>query len=281
MHTSAAEDGSVPTVHRQVTLSAIGGEARGHVVRRGCFTEIGQMATHAFGGKSEAIELADRANFVAGVTVHGSVGADQRKPVLMLVDVVNGNLPAVRVVAKCALRTVLAAMQIGVAILTLFRSIAEDESLVAISALHFGMAPAQGKSCLRVVELEFGTQRRPTLRGVTILARDRKFIAVRAATVAKRDILRERNTPEKENENKYEKGPVVRQTTIPCDGFVMPTKWARLAGTNSILGSEFEIALAHVLPEATFCKFAHTMAFVELLCEIATSGRRDITRTFC
>ena len=166
------------------------------MVRGGRFAERRQMATDAFSGETEAIELANSANFMARVTIHRCVSADQRKPVLMLINVVNGNLPAVGIVTKRALRAVFAAMKVRVAILTFLRSIAEDESLVAIGTLHFSVTAAQGEFRLRVVELEFDAQRLPALRGVAILARDRKSIAVRAAAVVERDVLSERNTPD-------------------------------------------------------------------------------------
>lgn len=75
------------------------------------------MAARAFGRESEAIELADCTNLVAGVAVNNSVRSDQGKSILMFIDVVNGDLPAIGIVAKSALRAVLAAMQIRVAIL--------------------------------------------------------------------------------------------------------------------------------------------------------------------
>ena len=56
------------------------------------------MTTNAFSGEAEAVELANRSDLVAGVAVHDSVGADERKAILVLVDVVNGDLPAVGVV---------------------------------------------------------------------------------------------------------------------------------------------------------------------------------------
>lgn len=77
------------------------------------------MTAHAFGGKAEAVELADRADLVAGVTIYGCMRTDQRKSILMLIDVVNGNLPTIGVVAEFTLRAIFAAMQIGVAVLAL------------------------------------------------------------------------------------------------------------------------------------------------------------------
>ena len=71
----------------------------------------------------------------------------------MFVDVVNGDLPAIWIVAEFALGAVFAAMQIGVAILTLQRSVAENKILVAISTLNFCVPSAQRKAGFRVIEI--------------------------------------------------------------------------------------------------------------------------------
>jgi len=78
-----------------------------------------QMATHTFSGESKTIELTDCPHLVARVAVDGGMSTDQGKTILMFVDVVNGNLPAICVVAEFALSAVFAAVQIGVAILAL------------------------------------------------------------------------------------------------------------------------------------------------------------------
>jgi hypothetical protein len=154
------------------------------------------VTAHAFGGESEAVELADRADPVAGVAVHGCMSADQRESILMLIDVVNGNLPAVGVVAEFTLRAILAAMQIGVAVLALYRGVAEIKILVAIDTLHFRVPAMQGKLSFRMVEFEFGAQRLPTLSGVTLLARDLELVAVRTMKRSiERDVLPERTAP--------------------------------------------------------------------------------------
>ena len=82
-------------------------------------SECTQMTTHAFGRESEAIKLAHRANFVTGIAVHGSVSADQRKAILMFIDIVNGNLPAIGIVTQLALCPVLPPVQVGVTVLAL------------------------------------------------------------------------------------------------------------------------------------------------------------------
>lgn len=159
------------------------------MVRRGGLAKCGQMATGAFRGKPEAIELADSADLVARITVHCGVSADQGKAVLMLIDVVNGYLPTVGVVTKLALGAVLAAVKIGVAILAFLRSVAKDKSLMAIGALHFCVAAAQRKFSLRVGELEFRAERLPTLRSMAILARQFELVAVRAVVCVEGDVL--------------------------------------------------------------------------------------------
>jgi len=128
------------------------------------------MAARAFGRKPKAIELADCTNLVAGVAVDGSVSSDQGKSILMFIDVMNGNLPAIGIVAECALRAVFAPMQICMAVLALYGCAAENEILVALGTLHLCVSATQGKLSPRVVEFDLGAQRLPALRGVTLLA---------------------------------------------------------------------------------------------------------------
>jgi len=116
----------------------------------------GHVTTHAFGGEAEPIELTDRADFVAGIAVHCCVGANQGKAVLVFIDVMDRDLPSVGIVAEGALSAILAAMQICVAILTLFWSVAEDEILVAIDALCLSVPAAQRKPGLRMIEGRLG-----------------------------------------------------------------------------------------------------------------------------
>ena len=155
----------------------------------------GYVTTHAFGGEPEAVELSDRADLVAGVAVYGRMSTDQRKSILMLIDVVNGNLPTIGVVAEVTLGAILAPMQIGVAVLALDRGVAEIEILVAIDALHFCVPATQRELSLRMVEFEFGAQRPPALSVVTLLAGNLELVTVRALKRSiERDVLTGRNT---------------------------------------------------------------------------------------
>ena len=59
-----------------MTLLTRGGESLGLMVGGGSFAKCGQMTTHTLGGEAEAVELADCADFVAGVAVHSGVSAN-------------------------------------------------------------------------------------------------------------------------------------------------------------------------------------------------------------
>src|SRR5580704_1642459 len=91
------------------------------------------VATEAFGRKAEAVELSDGPHFVAGIAVHHRVRANERKTILVLVDVMDRYLPAVCVVAQLTLRAVLAPMEISMTVLALVRSISEFQIPVAVA----------------------------------------------------------------------------------------------------------------------------------------------------
>jgi len=99
----------------------------------------------------------------------------------VFVDVVNGDLPAVRVVTKFALRPVFTAMKIRVAVLTLMRNIGEHEIGMTVGALHFCVPAAKRKPGLRVLELQLFAQRLPAARGMAVLAWNFELVSMRAA----------------------------------------------------------------------------------------------------
>jgi len=113
------------TIHRKALRPVIGAFCR--VVRL-------QMAAHTFGGQSLPIKLPDGAGFMARVAIHNGVRADQRKAILVFVDVVHRHLPAVDVVAQVTLGAVAAPVDIGVAVLTLLTGVGEDRVDVALLA---------------------------------------------------------------------------------------------------------------------------------------------------
>jgi hypothetical protein len=59
------------------------------MIWRGGFVKLGLMATDALSRKSEAIELSDGSDLVTRITVHRGVSTNQRKSILVRIDVVN------------------------------------------------------------------------------------------------------------------------------------------------------------------------------------------------
>ena len=62
------------------------------------------------------------------------------------------DLPAIGGLAQFALGSVLAALQIGMAVLALVRSVGESEVVVAVAAAHGSMTAAKGESSVRMIE---------------------------------------------------------------------------------------------------------------------------------
>lgn len=71
------------------------------------------------------------------------MSTDQRKTILVLIDVVDRDLPSIAVVTEFTLCAILAAMEISVAILAFLTDVAEIQVDMAIEALHHSVASAQ------------------------------------------------------------------------------------------------------------------------------------------
>jgi len=141
------------------------------MIRRRGLLKVFGMAAVTLGRKSEAIELPDRSHLVTGIAVHNGMGADQWKPILVLIDVVNRYLPAICVVAQLAFGAVLAPMQISVAVLALVGRIGKFEISVTVAASHFGVAPAKRKAGPSMIKFDLVGDDLPICRGVACGAR--------------------------------------------------------------------------------------------------------------
>lgn len=125
-----------------MALAAVGGEAPGAMIRIfGCI-EILRVAAVAIGGKSEAIELPYSPHLVARIAVDYGMRTNQREAILVLVDVVDRHLPAVGVMAELAFGSILAAVQVGMAVLAFVGSVGEFEIGVAVAASDGGVPSA-------------------------------------------------------------------------------------------------------------------------------------------
>jgi len=153
-----------------VTLLAFQGKAQSLMIRRSRFLEGFEVATHALSGKTLPIELAYRSYSVTRIAIHHGVGTDQREPVLMFVDVVNGNLPSIHAMTDVALRSVLTAVQVSMAILTLLADVAEDRIEVAFLAGHLDVHATERISRLVVIKLRVLANWHPGRRRMAVLA---------------------------------------------------------------------------------------------------------------
>jgi hypothetical protein len=89
------------------------------------------------------------------------MGADQREAIEVLIDLLNGNVPAPDRVALLAIRAHLALMNVGVAVRALRAHIGKDHLGVALSAGHSLMQAAQRIFSGVVIEFRDGSNRFP------------------------------------------------------------------------------------------------------------------------
>ena len=98
--------------------------------------------------------------------------ADERKPILVILNVSVGDLPALHGMATFAISAELATMDVGVAIGAMGTYILEDESRVALGAAYVLVHSPQWIAGVVVIELGDGADRLPTRKRVTVLTRD-------------------------------------------------------------------------------------------------------------
>ena len=122
---------------------------------------------------------------MAGTAVQRGVSSEQRKAVLVLVDLLHGNLPALDGVALFAAGTELAFMDVGVTIRALIAHVGKYRFDMALRAGDPLMHTAQREAGLVVVELWHVADRLPSTQRVAVLAGNIQ-VAVRAAAVGVR-----------------------------------------------------------------------------------------------
>ena len=128
-----------------------GGKTRGHVVWScGCF-EVCRVAGIALRG--HRLEFTGGSSLVAGIAVDRSMRSGQRKAVVMLLNLLNGDLPSTDGVALLAVRSQLALVNVGVTILANLSNIGENRPDVTFSTTHRLMHAAQ--RIFRLVMIEF------------------------------------------------------------------------------------------------------------------------------
>ena len=117
------------------------------------------------------LEFAGGGSFVAGIAVDRSVRPSQRKAGVMLLNLLNGDLPSPDGVASLAVRPQLALVNVGVTILATLSNISENRPDMAFSAAHRLMHAAQRILGLVVIEFRNAADWFPCGRCVAVLAR--------------------------------------------------------------------------------------------------------------
>ena len=164
---------SHPVVHR-VALFASRRQMQRDVINPGGFRIYEILLVAGEAHRRKTLELADRGAFVTGITVHGGVRADERKAIQVLVDLLDGYIPALHGMALFAVSAHLALVDIRVAIRALSADISKDRFGVALSTGHAFVHAAQRILRGVVIKLRDRADRLPTAQRVAILARDTK-----------------------------------------------------------------------------------------------------------
>jgi len=107
---------------------------------------------------------------VALLAGHGRVRAKQREAVLVILDLLWRDVPALHRMTLFAVRTHLPAMYVRVAVRAILSDVGEDRLYVALDALHFFVHAAQRIVRLVVIKLRHRADRTPARRRVAILA---------------------------------------------------------------------------------------------------------------
>ena len=117
-----------------VALLARGGETAGYVIGASGLLVIVRVARVTLGWQS--LELPRCGILVAGSTVQRGVRADQRKTILVLVDLLHRDLPALHRVALFARGAELTLVDVGVAVCALCADVGENWFDVTLSTSH-------------------------------------------------------------------------------------------------------------------------------------------------
>ena len=182
------------------------------------------MAGVAVRGKSN--ELAAGRALVAGLAGQRGVCADQRKTVLVLLYVLDGNLPALHRMAGLALSSHLSAMNIGMAISAFLSHVSEYKFYVTLRARDLGVHPAQRVGSLVVVEIRNGADRLPVDAGVARLAGqvERAVGATRGGAIL-RSLLPGKGERRHHNQEPHEKAFHLASLRLTKLVTAKPVKW--------------------------------------------------------
>lgn len=120
--------------------------------------------------RRESLELTYRCAFVARSTVERGVRPHKRETVLMLLDLLYGNMPALHRVTLLAGRAKLTLVNVSMAIRAFLANVGEHRFGMALGTSNTLVHAAQGKARLVVIELRNIADGLPSAHGVAVLA---------------------------------------------------------------------------------------------------------------
>lgn len=144
------------------------GEGGGNVIRIVRCLKIRRVT--GVTGSGHCLKLAIGSALVAGVAVDGCMRPSEREAVVVLLNLLDRNLPASNGVALFAVGSQLTPVNIGVAILTTLTDVGEYRLHVALRAGYRLMHAAKRISRLSMIELRNCANRPPRVRGMAVLA---------------------------------------------------------------------------------------------------------------
>lgn len=148
--------------------------------------EVARTASRRHG-----LELAIGRAFVAGIAVHSGVRSGQGKAVIVLLDLLDRNLPSPDRVAGLAIGSQLPLVNIGMAVLAALANVAKHRFYMALNTGHRLVHPAERVTRPVVVEFWNSSNRLPPACVMAILA---GYDKVPVRTVSSAGCLRVRGT---------------------------------------------------------------------------------------
>ena len=115
--------------------------------------------------------LADGDSLVAILALDGSVGAEERETILVILELLDSDIPTLHSVTFGAARAHLPLVNIGMTVLAIFSYVRKNWFNVALRALHFLMHAAQWIFGFVVVKFRVRADGTPSGGGVAVFTR--------------------------------------------------------------------------------------------------------------
>lgn len=165
---------SEPVVEVVAPLAIAGGKGRSRLGMRRIRRLLPIFQVAGFASRRESVKDSNRGPFVAFLARHCGVRAKQREAILVILDLLRGNVPTLYCVTLLTIRAHLAPMNICVAVGAVLPNVRKNRLKVAVDARNFLVHATQRIVRLVVIELRHGANRTPSGRGVTVFARNGK-----------------------------------------------------------------------------------------------------------